>query len=74
DLSAMTIKIRAGKRNKDRIVPLLEEDVFWLKKISLSKRKDDLLFNSQNLSIATIRRRFSLTLSNHIGIYNCNPH
>lgn len=74
DCSAMSIKIRAGKGNKDRIVPLLEEDVFWLKKISLSKRKDDLLFNSQNLSIATIRRRFAFALTNHIGIYNCNPH
>lgn len=73
-LQFMTIKIRAGKGNKDRIVPLLEKDVFWLNKISLSKRKDDFLFNSHNLSKATIRRRFSFALSNHIGIYNYNPH
>ena len=73
-LQFMTIKIRAGKGNKDRIVPLLEEGVFWLKKFSLSKRKDDLLFNSHNLSKATIRRRFTFALTNHIGIYNCNPH
>lgn len=74
DYEAMTIKIRAGKGNKDRLIPLLEEDIFWLKKISLKRRKDDLLFNSNNLSKATIRRKFAFTLTNHIGIYNCNPH
>lgn len=74
DCSAMTMKIRAGKGNKDRIIPLLEEDLFWLRKISLSKRKNDLLFNSHNFSKATIRRRFTFALTNHIGIYNCNPH
>lgn len=74
DYSARTIKIRAGKGNKDRLIPLLEEDIFWLKRISLKRRKDDLLFNSHNLSIATIRRRFAFALTNHIGIYNCNPH
>ena len=74
DYEAMTIKIRAGKGNKDRLIPLLEEDIFWLKKISLKRRKDDLLFNSNNLSKATIRRRFTFALTNHIGIYNCNPH
>ena len=74
DCSAMTMKIRAGKGNKDRIIPLLEEDIFWLKRISLSKRKNDLLFNSNNLSKTTIRRRFKFALTNHIGIYNCNPH
>ena len=70
DYEAMTIKIRAGKGNKDRLIPLLEEDIFWLKKISLKRRKDDLLFNSNNLSKATIRRRFTFALTNHIGIYN----
>lgn len=74
DCEAMTIKIRAGKGNKDRLIPLLEEDIFWLKRISLKRRKDDLLFNSNNLSKTTIRRRFTITLTNHIGIYNCNPH
>ena len=74
DYEAMTIKIRAGKGNKDRLIPLLEEDIFWLKKISLKRRKDDLLFNSNNLSKATIRRRLAFALTNHIGIYNCNPH
>ena len=74
DYEAMTIKIRAGKGNKDRLIPLLEEDIFWLKKISLKRRKDDLLFNSNNLSKATIRRKFAFALTNHIGIYNCNPH
>lgn len=74
DCSAMTIKIRAGKGNKDRLIPLLEEDIFWLKRISLKRRKDDLLFNSNNLSKTTIRRRFTIALTNHIGIYNCNPH
>ena len=74
DCEAMTIKIRAGKGNKDRLIPLLEEDIFWLKRISLKRRKDDLLFNSNNLSKTTIRRRFTFALTNHIGIYNCNPH
>lgn len=74
DYEAMTIKIRDGKGNKDRLIPLLEEDIFWLKKISLKRRKDDLLFNSNNLSKATIRRRLAFALTNHIGIYNCNPH
>ena len=74
DCEAMTIKIRAGKGNKDRLIPLLEEDIFWLKRISLKRRKDDLLFNSNNLSRTTIRRRFTFALTNHIGIYNCNPH
>lgn len=71
---AATIHIKNGKGGKDRIIPILHEDIFYFKNMLLAKSSDDFAFNQKGLSVGQIRRRIKSVIYREIGLSNVNPH
>lgn len=69
-----TIHIKNGKGNKDRIIPILHEDVYYFKNMLLAKSSDDLAFNQKGLSVGQVRRKIKSLIFKEIGLSDVNPH
>lgn len=69
-----TIHIKNGKGNKDRIIPILHEDIYYFKNLLLAKNSDDFAFNQKELSVGQIRRKIKSIIFKEIGLSNVNPH
>lgn len=69
-----TIRIRNGKGNKDRIIPILQEDIFYFKNMLVAKSSDDFAFNLKGLSVGQVRRRIKSIIYREVGLSNVNPH
>lgn len=69
-----TIHVRNGKGNKDRIIPILHDDIFYFKNILLIKNEDDFAFNQKRLSVGQVRRKIKSVIYKEIGLSNVNPH
>lgn len=69
-----TILIKKGKGNKDRIIPILHEDIFYFKNMLLAKSSDDFAFNLKGLSVGQVRRKIKAMIYKEIGLCNVNPH
>lgn len=69
-----TIHVRNGKGNRDRIIPLLHDDIFYFKNILLTKNTDDFAFNQKGLSVGQVRRKIKSIIYREIGLSNVNPH
>lgn len=69
-----TIHVKEGKGNKDRIIPILHEDIYYFKNLLLAKSSDDFAFNQKGLSVGQVRRRIKSVIYREIGLSNVNPH
>lgn len=69
-----TIHLKKGKGNKDRIVPILHEDIYYFKDMLLAKSSDDFAFNQKTLSVGQVRRKIKAMIYKEIGLCNVNPH
>lgn len=69
-----TIHIRNGKGNKDRIIPILHDDIYYFKDILLTKDTNDFAFNKKGLSVGQVRRKIKSIIYREVGLSNVNPH